>query len=101
MFKKQLSMLALAAGASHQGLALAQATATDPQDPKVAETIQVIGQRLDAARNSLSPDTGSTVYRIDRAVIEAMPMGDATPLNQVILQSPGVVQDSYGQLHVC
>src|SRR5258708_18412238 len=100
MFRKQLSMLALAAGASHHGLALAQATATDSQEPKVAETIQVIGQRLDAARNSLSPDTGSTVYRIDRAVIEAMPMGDATPLNHVILQSPGVVQDSYGQLHV-
>src|SRR6202007_121997 len=54
----------------------------------------------DAARNSLSPDTGSTVYRIDRAVIDAMPMGDATPLNQLILQAPGVVQDSFGQLHV-
>ena len=29
-----------------------------------------------------------------------MPLGDATPLNQVLLQAPGVVQDSYGQLHV-
>ncbi len=99
MFRKRLLAAAIAAGTSHHGLALAQA-AGQSQEPQVGETIQVTAQRLDAARNSLSPDTGSTVYRIDRAVIEAMPMGDSTPLNQVILQSPGVVQDSYGQLHV-
>ena len=27
-------------------------------------------------------------------------LGSSTPLNQVLLQAPGVVQDSYGQLHV-
>ena len=56
--------------------------------------------RLDAARNGLSPDTGSSIYRIDRQDIKNLPLGDSTPLNQVILQTPGVVQDSYGQLHV-
>ena len=56
--------------------------------------------RLDAARNGLSPDTGSTVYRIGEQDIAALPLGDTTPLNQVVLQAPGVVQDSYGQLHV-
>jgi outer membrane receptor protein involved in Fe transport len=57
-------------------------------------------QRLDAARNGLSPDTGSTVYHIGQEDIRKLPLGDDTPLNQVLLQAPGVVQDSYGQLHV-
>jgi outer membrane receptor protein involved in Fe transport len=55
---------------------------------------------LDQSRNGLSPDTGSSQYVIDQKAIQALPLGDSTPLNQVILQAPGVVQDSYGQLHV-
>jgi outer membrane receptor protein involved in Fe transport len=62
--------------------------------------VTVSAKRLDAARNGLSPDTGSTIYRIDEADIAAMPLGASTPLNQVILRAPGVVQDSYGGLHV-
>ncbi|HEX4330877.1 MAG TPA: TonB-dependent receptor [Usitatibacter sp.] len=84
-------------------IALAQAAVpADASDVEVQKTqsIQVIGKRLDEARNLLSPDTGSTVYRFDRRDIETLPLGESTPLNQVILQAPGVVQDSYGQLHV-
>ncbi|RUL70395.1 TonB-dependent receptor [Dyella choica] len=55
---------------------------------------------LDVARNSLSPDTGSSEYVINAQNIQALPLGASTPLNQVLLQAPGVVQDSYGQLHV-
>jgi outer membrane receptor protein involved in Fe transport len=62
--------------------------------------ITVARKRLDAARNGLSPDTGSSIYRLDRQDISNLPLGDSTPLNQVILQTPGVVQDSYGQLHI-
>src|ERR1700693_1599006 len=102
MSKKALQLaLAVAAALEVSSPARAQQAAADsPSEPKKAETIQVTGQRLGAARNALSPDTGSTIYRIDRAVIDALPLGDATPLNQVILQAPGVVQDSFGQLHV-
>jgi outer membrane receptor protein involved in Fe transport len=64
------------------------------------DAVQVTGQKLDAARNGLSPDTGSTIYRFDQKDIQALPLGTSTPLNQLILQAPGVVQDSYGQLHV-
>ncbi len=66
------------------------------------QRVDIVGtrQRLDAARNTLSPDTGSTVYRFTRQDLSNLPLGDSTPINQVILQSPGVVQDSYGQLHV-
>jgi len=69
---------------------------------KQLQEVEVRGKRaqLDAARSSLSPETGSTIYRFDAADIKALPLGDATPLNQVLLRAPGVVGDSYGQLHV-
>ncbi len=60
----------------------------------------VTAKRLDTVRNALSPDTGSSVYRFDSDDIKALPQGENTPLNQVLLQAPGVVQDSFGQLHV-
>ena len=59
-----------------------------------------VSAALDQARNSLSPDTGSSQYVIDQKAIAALPLGASTPLNQVLLQAPGVVQDSYGQLHI-
>ena len=62
--------------------------------------ISAARKRLDAARNGLSPDTGSSIYRVERQDLDNLPLGENTPLNQVILQTPGVVQDSYGQLHV-
>ncbi|MCY4755710.1 TonB-dependent receptor [Pelomonas aquatica] len=80
-----------------------------PADPSTADAgtsslqrVEVTGtrQRLDAARNALSPDTGSSVYRLDKQDLKNLPLGESTPLNQVLLQTPGVVQDSYGQLHV-
>jgi outer membrane receptor protein involved in Fe transport len=70
-----------------------------PTDDETLSTVSVTAT-LDKARNQLSPDVGSSEYVIDRKAIEAMPLGDATPLNQVLLQAPGVVNDSYGQLHV-
>jgi outer membrane receptor protein involved in Fe transport len=65
-----------------------------------AMDVQVNAARLDQARNGLLPETGSSVYRITQRDIQTMPAGQNTPLNQVLLQAPGVVQDSYGQLHV-
>src|SRR5215470_17980037 len=68
-------------------------------DDETLGTVSVTG-KLDHARNQLSPDIGSSEYIFDRDSIDALPLGDATPLNQVLLQAPGVVNDSYGQLHV-
>jgi outer membrane receptor protein involved in Fe transport len=97
----------LSALAAELPLRLAQATVPAdppavPAQPPSTQTIEVTGirQRLDAARNGLSPDTGSSIYRFNRQDIENLPLGDSTPLNQVILRTPGVVQDSYGQLHI-
>ncbi len=59
-----------------------------------------VSAKLDQARNALSPDTGSSQYVIDQKAIAQLPLGASTPMNQVLLQAPGVVQDSYGGLHV-
>jgi outer membrane receptor protein involved in Fe transport len=106
MFK----MTALA-GAAALAFAGAPARAADPipapsdspaSAPAQLKRVEVTAQRqrLDEARSSLSPETGSTVYRFDKTDIDKLPLGDATPLNQVLLRAPGVVGDSYGQLHV-
>ena len=67
-----------------------------------AQNLSVIdvSAALDQARNALSPDTGSSQYVIDHKAIAQLPLGASTPMNQVLLQAPGVVQDSYGGLHV-
>lgn len=87
-----------AAGAGFSSLSAYADNATI-KDAKI-ESVEVTGQKLDDARNGLAPDTGSSVYRFDSSALQALPLGDTTPLNQVVLQAPGVVQDSYGQLHV-
>jgi len=76
--------------------------AADDTNTTELQKVEVTGTRskLDAARNGLSPDTGSSITRIGKDDIQNLPQGENTPLNQVILQTPGVVQDSYGQLHV-
>ncbi|MBM7125473.1 TonB-dependent receptor [Dyella flava] len=80
------------------------ANADDSRNRRPAKVKQLgtvsVTAALDQARNSLSPDTGSSSYVITSQDIQALPLGDATPMNQVLLQAPGVVQDSYGQLHV-
>jgi len=50
----------------------------------------------------LLPKEGANVYALDRAAIEALPQGDQTPLEKVLLQTPGVSQDSAasGNLHI-
>ncbi|HEY0339702.1 MAG TPA: TonB-dependent receptor, partial [Steroidobacteraceae bacterium] len=44
--------------------------------------------------------TGASTYTIDSEAIIAMPGGQNQQLNQVLLQAPDVVQDSFGQIHV-
>ena len=63
-------------------------------------TVHVVAQRLNQARQNLAPDIGADVYEFSRTDIQNLPAGNDTPLNQVLLQAPGVVQDSYGALHI-
>ncbi len=62
--------------------------------------VEIISQRLDQARSQLQPSLGATSYNFGRGAIEALPQGDNAPLNQTLLQAPGVAQDSFGQIHV-
>ena len=82
----------------------ADAAATKADTASDAGSIRLntvdVSAKLDESRNQLSPDIGASQYVMDHKAIEQLPLGTATPLNQVLLQAPGVVNDSYGQLHV-
>jgi outer membrane receptor protein involved in Fe transport len=64
------------------------------------ETVTVTAQKLTDARNGIQTQLGASTYKITADEIEAQPGGDNNLLNQVILQAPGVAQDSFGQLHI-
>jgi outer membrane receptor protein involved in Fe transport len=98
-----MKLCAVAAAAASL-CSLARAADPAPSTPPAADlgavTVTGTASKLDSARNQLSPDTGSTLYRFNKQDIESLPLGESTPLNQVLLQSPGVVQDSFGALHM-
>ena len=108
------TLLALAVGAALcvAGDVFADINATDVSDSTVdnggstsgggSTTLSAVevSAALDKSRNQLSPDIGASQYLIDQQAIQQLPLGDSTPLNQLLLQMPGVVNDSYGQLHV-
>jgi len=72
------------------------ATSTD----LVLDTIVVTAKRLNEKRAAIETQTGASTYTIDDAAIAATPGGVNVQFNQVILQAPNVVQDSFGQFHV-
>src|SRR4051794_34107593 len=76
-------------------------TIASPKAPAQAddtvETVTVTAQRLSEARTGIQTQTGASAYNITAANIEAQPGGENTQLNQVLLQAPSVVQDSFGQ----
>ena len=64
--------------------------------------VVVTAQRLNEARNNIEPSIGASTYNFTSQAIESLPGGENAPLNQVLLQAPGVDQDSqgYGTLHI-
>ncbi|HEY2052017.1 MAG TPA: TonB-dependent receptor [Caulobacteraceae bacterium] len=77
-----------------------QVQATKPSGgPNVSEIV-VTAERLNQARASIEPQIGASTYTITQQAIQQMPGGSDVELNQVLLQAPGVAQDSYGQIHV-
>ena len=66
----------------------------------VLDTVVVTAQRLNEKRAGIETQTGASTYTIDDAAIAATPGGDNVQFNQVILQAPNVVQESFGQFHV-
>lgn len=67
-----------------------------------ANTVAAKNTKFDEARDGLSPRFGASSFDLNRAAIESMPQGTNTPIEKVLLQAPGVSQDSAaaGDLHV-
>ncbi|HTT03786.1 MAG TPA: TonB-dependent receptor [Steroidobacteraceae bacterium] len=63
-------------------------------------TVVVSAERLNAERSAIETQTGASTTTLSAAAISALPGGSNLQLNQVLLQAPDVVQDSFGQLHV-
>lgn len=77
-----------------------QPTAEDSGDQN--EAIVVTAQRLNAARESIDPAIGATTARFARTDLEVQPGGIDSSLKNVLLQAPGVSQDSDGdgEVHI-
>ena len=58
--------------------------------------------QFDVARDNLSPRFGASTFDMNRPFIETLPQGTDSSVNKVLLQAPGVSQDSIasGELHV-
>ncbi len=64
--------------------------------------LAIDNEAFDEARKSLFTQVGTASYAFDKDKIEALPQGTQTPVDKLLLQAPGVAQDSAGsgQLHV-
>ena len=85
--------------------AAAASTAVAPASANPVSTVElgsikVQGERLNRARAMINVETGTSSYHFDTQTIAALPEGYNAPLQNLILQAPGVAQDSFGQLHV-
>jgi len=85
--------------------AATQVAAPPPAPAATASAPQRANSFADPAspfERELLPKEGANIYALDRAAIEALPQGDQTPLEKVLLQTPGVSQDSAasGNLHI-
>ena len=96
------TFIMLAAGTIHAA-DVPSATDTAPSAataPQTIDEITITAKRLNEARSSIQTRTGASTYTIDAEAIASTPGGDNTLLNQVIMQSPEVAQDSFGQFHI-
>ncbi len=77
-------------------------SASTPAAPAASTVSEIVvtAQKLNQARASIQPQIGASVYAITDQAIKQMPGGENVQLDQVILQAPGVSEDSYGQIHV-
>jgi outer membrane receptor protein involved in Fe transport len=75
-----------------------------PAAPPQTEAQVIAGknEKFDEARRNIVAATGAGSYELNQKAIEALPQGANTSLDKVLLQAPGVTQDSAasGELHV-
>src|SRR5438309_7412175 len=93
-------VLSIALAAMYAAVPAAAQQAPPPPEGGLSLDVEVIAKQLDIARQGIEPRFGATVYDFNRQALETQPQGENQPLNQLLLQAPGVVQDSFGQVHV-
>jgi outer membrane receptor protein involved in Fe transport len=75
-----------------------------PAAPPQTEAQVVAGknEKFDEARRNILAPLGAGTYQLNQQAIEALPQGTNNTLDKVLLQAPGVSQDSAasGELHV-
>jgi outer membrane receptor protein involved in Fe transport len=83
------------------------AAAPPPPSPEqiaaqAAERVIQTTRTFDQQRDFITKPSGANTYEISHEAIENMPGGTNTPLDKVLLQAPGVSQDSAasGALHI-
>lgn len=94
-----ISLLCLSVLGEAEVLADSNTSRAAPSPAQMDEVV-VTARKLNEARERIESRIGTSTYVINSAAIAAAPGGDNTLLNQVVLQAPGVVQDSFGQFHV-
>src|SRR5487761_2450614 len=79
-----------------------QVVANLPPAPTQAQVVARQNQAFDTARQNLLAPLGAGTYQLSQQAIESLPQGANTALDKVLLQAPGVTQDSTasGELHV-
>src|SRR5204862_5141755 len=97
---QRVPLVSSVALATWSAAALASAQQTPPREGGLSLDVEVVAKQLDIARQQSEPRLGATVYDFTRPTIETQPQGDNQALNQLLLQAPSVVQDSFGQIHV-
>jgi outer membrane receptor protein involved in Fe transport len=77
-------------------------TPAAPPPPTEAQVVAGKNDKFDEARQNIVAPIGATSYQINHQAIEALPQGNNASLDKVLLQFPGVTQDSAasGELHV-
>jgi hypothetical protein len=79
---------------------VARAETAPTPAPEVTEAIIVRAKRLNLARSRIQPSLGATTTVLDEKALATVPQGANAGLSQVLLQVPGVAEDSFGQIHV-
>src|SRR6202789_2567917 len=94
------STAAIADGTESTAVTTDASASSSASTPAQIQEIHVTAERLNEARSGIETQTGASTYTIDAEAIAAIPGGQNNQLNQVLLQAPDVVQDSFGQIHV-
>jgi hypothetical protein len=68
----------------------------------VLDPVRVVAKQLEEERINIQPRGGASTYEITSSAIDAQPGGANSPMHRILLQAPGVSQDSSsaGGIHV-